>query len=167
VKQALAQSVSDTVMNSLSDRSTTPPKTAKVEETTSVSVDPDADEISPENSKIITTKAERKILSLCQEILGEQIELSGKDTESYYTVLFQGKNNRWILRYFGDKKRPTVQFITPLTDLHKKEIQRANLELGAGDAVYLDKPENLLRLTGIIYDALFYCQADDNFSRQK
>lgn len=166
VKQAMAQAVSDTVMNSLSDLTPVAAKAQPVEAPTE-EPNPDADEVNPENSKIITTKHERKVLALCQEILGDGIELSGKDTESYYTVLYQGKTNRWILRYYGDKKRPTVQFITPLTDQHKKEIQRAGLEVGPGDTVYLDKPENLLRLTGLIYDALSYCQLDDNFSRQK
>ena len=43
-------------------------------------------------------------------------EIVGKDTESYYNVLFQNKTNRWIVRYVGDKKRLQVSFPIELTE---------------------------------------------------
>ena len=43
---------------------------------------------------------------------------------------------------------------------------RAKLELGAGDTVLLDKPENLQRLAGILADALTFSKNDENFKRK-
>lgn len=52
-----------------------------------------------------------------------------------------------------------------LTDAHRAEIVRVGLEIGAGDQVIIDRPENLHRLAGILFDCLAYCQNDDNFAR--
>ena len=105
------------------------------------------------------------MLQVCQEILPLE-DLQGKDTESYYNVLYQGKSNRWLVRFWGDKKRPALQFGIPLTDAHRAEIKRARMELGTGETVLLDKPENLQRLAGLLADALNFCKNDENFKRK-
>lgn len=40
------------------------------------------------------------------------------------------------------------------------------MTMGAGDTVVLEKPENLLRLAGIINDTLLFCKNDENFKRK-
>ena len=106
-----------------------------------------------------------RLLQVCQEILPLE-DLQGKDTESYYNVLYQGKSNRWLVRFWGDKKRPALQFGIPLTDAHRAEIKRARMELGSRETVFLDKPENLQRLAGLLADALNFCKNDENFKRK-
>lgn len=162
VKQAVAQTMSDMVVNSLSAPTPVPvsanPESAGDSEENSI--------VDPSNSKIVTTAAERRLFSIVQELLpGEP--LFSKDTESYFSVLYQNKVNRWLLRYSGDKKRPTVQFIMELTDQHLAEIRRAGLEVGAGNQIVIDKPDNLMRLAGLLFDALSYCQTDENFKVKK
>ncbi|WP_243371616.1 type I restriction endonuclease [Geotalea sp. SG265] len=167
VKQAVADAISKMVVTGLS--SPPPPASATVELATAPPVDPDADMIDPANPKIVTTAAERKVLSIVQMILEGQVlsdEIVGKDTESYYAVLYQGKTNRWIVRYTGDRQKPFVNFIVPLTDQHKALIERAGLEVGASNSVVLNRPENLMKLSGIIFDALSFCQDDSNFKRK-
>lgn len=161
VKQALAQSVSSLVATSLNK---TPIPVAEVEPTVAAP-DVNAPLVDPLNSKIVTTASERKLLEIVSDALsGEDIQ--GRDTESYYTVLFQGKTNRWILRYWGDKKIPRVQFGIILTENHKEEILRAKLTLGPNDYLILEKPEHLIRITGILNDALLFCKDDNNFKRK-
>ncbi len=126
----------------------------------------DGDFIDPDNPKIITTAIERKFLRVVQELLPNE-PLYAKDTESYYSILYQNKNNRWLARFSGDKKRPSVQFIIRLTEQHINEIKRAGLEIGPGDQVIIDKPENLLRISGLLFDSLTYCQNDENFKVKK
>jgi len=53
----------------------------------------------------------------------------------------------------------------PLTDERKHEIARAGLQLGTGDTILLGQPEHLARISGIVFDALAYCQDDANFKR--
>lgn len=162
VKQALAQSVSGLVASSLNTASAQPEPITVV---TVATLDPDAPEIDPLNPKIVTTASERRLLAICQEILPDE-NLQGKDTETYYNVLYQGKSNRWLVRFWGDKKRPCIQFGITLTDAHKTEISRARLEIGAGETILLDKPDNLQRLAGVLADALAFCKDDENFKRK-
>ena len=165
VKQAVAQSVSEMVASSLTTApvlevslpASTPTPTVEM-------VDLNASIVSPLNPKIVTTANERRIFEICSEILTEE-DIHPKDTESYFTVLFQGKNTRWLFRYQGDKKRPSIQFCIPLTDSHKAEVRRSKIELLTGDSIALDKPDHLLRLTGLLSDALAFCKNDENFKR--
>jgi hypothetical protein len=39
------------------------------------------------------------------------------------------------------------------------------MDLGAGNAVCLPSPEHLLRIPGILFDALAYTRDDENFKR--
>lgn len=67
--------------------------------------------------------------------------------------------------FLGRSATPTVQFIEPITEALKAEVLRAGLELGTGNQIVLDKPENLYRLAGLLRQALEYCKNDDNFKR--
>src|SRR5690606_4415530 len=92
VRHAVERAVSEMVVSSLSSVNQ-----QKVIERAAPEEEPDetADWVNPENSRIVTTYAERRILEIATEIVGEESELVGKDTESYYTILYQGKVNRW------------------------------------------------------------------------
>lgn len=159
VKQAVALSMSEMVANSLS----APQVVAPVAPDTAP--DPQADQVDQTNPKVVTTYAERRLLEVVRDIIGPDADISAKDTESYYTVLYQGKVNRWMVRYYADKKIPTVQVCVPLTEERRKEINRAGLQIGPGDAIQLSHPDHLMRIPGIIFDALGYCQEDANFKR--
>lgn len=161
VKQALAHSVSALVATSLNKTPEPAPEPADPTE----AADQNAPLVDPDNPKIVTTPNERKLLDTILDLLPGE-DLQGRDTESYYAVLYQGKTNRWIVRYWGDKKIPTVQFNISLTDAHKEEIARARMSMGSGGTVILEKPENILRLTGLINDTLIFCKNDENFKRK-
>jgi len=160
VKQAVAQSISDMVATSLSTPEAMP-LAAPVE----VVADEDAPIVDPDNERIVTTIDEQNLHRICCDILPGE-DLQARDTESYFSIMHAGKSNRWLFRFWGDKKRPAMQFIVPLTDTHRAEISRAGLQIGASDQVLLDKPENLYRLVGIVGDALAYCKDDENFRRK-
>ncbi len=160
VKQAVAQSISSMVATSLSG-----PEAMPVAAPIEIIADDDAPIVDPNNEKIITTPEERNLFDICCDILPDE-DLLARDTESYFSIIHGGKSNRWLFRFWGDKKRPAVQFIVPLTETHRAEIGRAGLQIGASDQVLLDKPENLYRLAGIVGDALAYCKDDENFRRK-
>lgn len=161
VRQAVGHAVSDMVVSGLSA------KPAPVEEKPSAEAapDPHADQIDPTNPRIVTTYAERRLLEIVQDILGPATDVVGKDTESYYALLYQGKVNRWLLRYHADRKAPHIQVCVPMTGERKREVARAGLEMGAGDAIMLALPDHLMRIAGVVRDALDYCRDDDNFKR--
>lgn len=166
VKQAVEQAISDTVVKGLSSPTIitaqlVEPKT--VEEETTKIVEPDSI-VNPDNEKIITTKEEQDLFRIIGELFPE-VELESKDTESYYSVLYQGKNNRWLFRYDVNRKRPTIQFIVPVDDTRRNELVRAGLEVQANGQVFLEKPEYIYRAVGILKDFLDYCMNDDNFKR--
>ncbi len=164
VKQAVAQSMSEMVANSLSAPVPTPVPPPPVDVTVAKD-DPRADLVDPANPRVITTYAERRLLEVIIETLGEEADIIGKDTESYFTVLYQGKVNRWLVRYFADGKNPRIQVAVPLTEERKREIARAGLQLGSGDSILLPKPDYLMRLPGVIFDAYDFCKDDMNFKR--
>lgn len=159
VKQAIAQAISSMVAVSLS-RADQAPEAPPVE----VVPDDDAPTIDPDNEKIVTTAEERRLHEICADILPDE-NLSMRDTETYFSVILDGKSNRWLFRFWGDKRHPSIQFIEPITDAHQLEAQRAGLELGRNGQILLKKPEDLYRLAGIVRDALTYCKNDENFRR--
>jgi hypothetical protein len=169
VKVALEQSISDMVVKGLSSPTIVtaqPVVPEHVEAAQAMQIQPEPDfVIDPNNSKIITTKDEFDLLRMIQEILPED-NLTGKDTESYYSVLYQGKTNRWLVRYDVNRKRPTIQFNIEMDGLRREEIQRAGLTILSSGLVYLDRPSDILRAVGIIKDTLDFCKNDDNFKRQ-
>ena len=42
-------------------------------------------------------------------------------------------------------------------------IRKCGLEFGSGGSVIIDKPESVMRLSVVIFDALAYCLDDNNF----
>lgn len=168
VKQAVEQSISDTVVKGLSSPTiiTAQPVEQKVEET--IEIVPESstlsDIVNSENERIVTTVDEQELSRIVIELFPE-VELVAKDTESYFSVLFQNKNNRWLFRYDVNRKRPTIQFAVAIDDYRKKELERAGLEVQNNGQVFLDKPEHIYRAVGILKDCLDYCSNDDNFKR--
>ncbi|MDR1890133.1 MAG: type I restriction enzyme HsdR N-terminal domain-containing protein [Zoogloeaceae bacterium] len=162
VQQAVSRAVSNMVVTGLSAKPVPSPAEAPPPV---AAIDPKAGWIDPDNARIVTTYAERRLLEITQGILGEGAEVVGKDTESYYAVLFQGKVNRWLIRFYGDKKIPVIQVCVPLDDARKREVTRAGLEISSGDTIVLHHPEDLMRISGIVFDTLAYCQNDENFKR--
>lgn len=168
VKQAVADAISKMVVTGLSAPQMQPevgPTAAPVPEITADCV------VDPANPKIVTTSAELKFLTIIKDMLSGVVnpdEIVGKDTESYYAILYQGKVNRWIVRYAGDRAKLMAYFPTTLTETHKTVIAKRGLELGKdGNSVVLDKPESIMRLSEVIFDALAYCQDDENFRVKK
>lgn len=167
VKQAVEQAISDTVVKGLSSPTiitakTVEPQAPQIEEAL---INTDLiDIIHPDNEKIITTKDEQDLYRIVQELFPDT-ELVSKDTESYYSILFQNKNNRWLFRYDVNRKRPTIQFIVPMDEHRKLELSRAGLEVQTNGQVFLDKPEHIYRAVGILKDCLDYCSNDENFKR--
>ncbi len=160
VKTAIEHAMSEIIVKKLSGNNTV---TTIQTVTAEPIVQPDTI-IDPNNPKIVTTKTEMQVFKVVQNLLPDQ-DIYAKDTESYYSLLYQNKSNRWLLRYYGDKKNPTVQFIVPITNVRRIEIKRAGLEFASGNHVYLSKPEHLIRLMSILGDCLRYCQDDENFRK--
>ena len=161
VKQAVQNTVSSMVVSGLSA-----PKVQ--EEATPVEKeqeDPTAPVIDPENNKIVTTYAERRLFDLVKSILPDDASIEAKDTESYFSVLVDGKSNRWILRYFDNKQRPSVIFPIELEESDISNIERCGLEV-SGNQVIIDTPENLLRVVWLVIDSYRFCCDDENFKRK-
>lgn len=161
VKQAVAAAISGMVVSGLSlPAPQTQPELIK---------DEDADWINQNNEKIITTPEERKLAEIVKEILDGKTnkdDIVWKDTESYFTLLYQGKVNRWLLRYHGNRKKPLVSFCVDLTDQHRALIVKSGLEM-TGSNTILPKPSDIMKLSPILFDALAYCQNDENFRIKK
>lgn len=166
VRQAVEKSVSEMVLSGLSAGEA--PASTDAAPSTAVSQlasQPSGDIIDPTNSKIVTTQAERRLFEVVQNIVGPEADIHPKDTESYFGVLYQGKTNRWLMRYQGEKKVPTLSLCIPMTEARRKEVTRAGLEFGSGDAINIGPPDNLMRIAGLVFDSYFYCQDDNNFKR--
>ncbi|MDN3578267.1 type I restriction endonuclease [Chitinimonas viridis] len=162
VRHAVAQVIGEMVTSGLS-APTAPAAVVDEDVVVGTTRDPMADEV---NGKIVTTRTEKQIFQICQDILGDA-PIEANDTESYFAVLYAGKTNRWLIRYIGDKKVPTLSFGIDLSDAHRMEIARAKLDVSSGGSVVIGKPENLYRLTGLLHDALAYCINDQNFTRPR
>lgn len=162
VKQAVENSVSSMIVSGLSAPKAKQPEPAKTEEQ---KTDPTAPLIDPENEKIVTTYTERRLFDIVKSILPENANIEAKDTESYFNILVDGKSNRWILRYFDSKQRPSVVFPIQLEDIDLYNIERSGLEL-SGNQVIIDTPENIMRIAGLVRDAYDFCCDDENFKRK-
>ena len=169
VRKAVAETMSNMVINSLSSPAAPVPQPdANTTAANGGQVETGVAFVDPNNPKIITSLREQHVLEIVRDVLHKSVEpheLQAKDTESYYAILFQGKVNRWLLRYQDNRQRPSVLFNIGLTDAHKAELERAMLELGAGNAIYIDTPEDLMRIPGFLMDALAFCRNDANFKR--
>lgn len=162
VRQAVEKAVSDMVVSGLSVPAAAPePEQVPAPETPPEEMD----EVDADNPKIITTVAEKQLLGVLDDILRLGDELVIKDTESYCGMLYQGKSNRWILRYRGDGRVPNIELILPMTEEMRSEATRAGLEVLPNGRIVLDKPQDLYRISGLLFDCLDYCQNDENFVR--
>lgn len=165
VQQAVQQAISDTVVKGLSA-----PTIITAQPIEEKPIEPEIVDtglknlIDPNNEKIVTTVEEQQIFNLVAEIFPD-VELSSRDTESYFSVVYQGKNNRWLFRYDVNRKRPTIQFIVPIDEFRQKELERAGLEVQANGSIFLDSPTFIYRMVGILKDSLEYCMNDENFKR--
>ena len=167
VKQAVEQAISDTVVKGLSSPTIITAQTIepKPEQNAEQTIDNGfKDIVNSDNEKIITTKDEQELFRIVSELFPES-DLSTRDTESYYSVLYQNKSNRWLFRYDVNRRRPTIQFNINIDDQRKLELLRAGLEVLTNGQVYLDKPEHIYRAVGILKDCLDYCCDDENFKR--
>ena len=61
---------------------------------------------------------------------------------------------------------PSILLPTELTEKMKEEIKRAGFKIGTGEQIIIDKPENVLRIAGLINDAYEYTKNDENFKRK-
>lgn len=174
VKQSVERAISSMVVSGLTGQAanthlatTSMPTAAQADSAPAPTTPPDpkADVVDPENARIVTTYAERRLFEVVQDILGAEAEVTAKDTESYYSILYQNKVTRWLVRYYATRRQPCINVCVPLTEERKKEVLRAGLELGAGDTILLPQPEYLARISGIVFDALAYSQDDANFKR--
>lgn len=167
VKNAVEQSISEMIVSSLSapQQVAHPPSdSSKSDGQTAMDEEPDYF-IDPNNPKIITTKDEMNFFDcVCDVLIDEDIQ--AKDTESYFSVLYNGRNNRWIVRYNSNRKRHTIEFPLALDQQKINEIERAGFEHN-GSIVFIDSPTHITRLAGILRDSLNYCKNDDNFRRQR
>lgn len=166
VREAVQRSVSAMVVSGLSAHQPI------VEELPSLNIDEIAandekrDHVDPENPNVITTYNERMLLEKIISIVGLEKDLQPKDTESYYSILYQGKTNRWITRYYDKKNRSSIQLPIELSPIAINEISRAGLEHD-GIRIYIDKPEDVLRISGLILDAYQYVTNDENFKKKR
>ncbi|MFQ0991916.1 hypothetical protein [Gilliamella apicola] len=48
----------------------------------------------------------------------------------------------------------------------KKEVKRGGLEIYAEEQIIIDKPENILRIAGLINETYEYTKNDENFKRK-
>lgn len=168
VRRSIEKAVSDMVVSGLSAPELVP--TEPVSQAQDESADSDngvKDIVNPENANIVTTVDEQTLHSYAVDILGCDAEIILKDTETYCALLYQGKVNRWLLRYRADKKVPTIEPCVSMTPERAAEITRAGLELLPSGQIRLSKPEYLYRLAGLLFDCYEYARNDENFRIKK
>ena len=103
------------------------------------------------------------ILNKTLAIIGTDIDLQPKENDSYFSLLLDGKNNRWLIRYF-DKKQPYITLPIDIDNVLANEIQRARLEHDE-KRIFIQSPDDLLKISGLILDSYDYVRNDDNFRR--
>lgn len=59
-----------------------------------------------------------------------------------------------------------VLLLIELSENMKKEVKRGGLEIYAGEQIIVDKPENILRIAGLINETYEYTKNDENFKRK-
>ncbi|SUC19045.1 Uncharacterized conserved protein [Proteus vulgaris] len=165
VKQAVERSVSAMVVSGLSNKAMTfdDPTEVKEDNIANIKTTELVDIIDPNNPNIITTKNELMLFEKIKLIIGND-DIQYKDTESYFGILYQGKTNRWIVRFY-DKNNPYIIVPIEITNILENEISRAGLSL-VNNRININEPEDILRITGIILDSFEYVKNDDNFRKK-
>lgn len=165
VKQAVERSVSAMVVSGLSGKFNYGEEPAEVTSDEQQEQSEIKDIVDPDNPNIVTTKDELTLFEKIKQITAcEDIEY--KDTESYFGILYQGKVNRWIVRFFDKKNSSYIIVPINITDLLANEIKRSGLEL-TSNRITINSPEDVLRITGIILDSFEYVKNDDNFRKKQ
>ncbi|WP_334327504.1 hypothetical protein [Gilliamella apicola] len=59
-----------------------------------------------------------------------------------------------------------ILLLIELTENLKDEVKRGGLEIYAGEQIIIDKPENILRIAGLINETYEYTKNDENFIRK-
>jgi hypothetical protein len=164
VRRSIEKAVSDMVVWGLSAPELTQPESTSLTQDENFDSDDGVkDIVNPDNTNIITTVDEQMLYSYAVDILGCDAEIILKDTESYCGLLYQGKVNRWLLRYRSDKKIPTIEPCVSMTSERMAEISRAGLELLPSGQIKLAKPEYIYRLAGLLFDCYEHAKDDENF----
>ncbi|HHW4013955.1 TPA: type I restriction endonuclease, partial [Citrobacter freundii] len=167
VKQAVELSVSAMVVSGLSGKNPTESLHDEVhDENEQEKSDAQADVVDPDNPNIVTTHNERQLFDKIVSIIGFEHDIQYKDTASYFGVLFQGKTNRWIVRYYDKKSKSSIQLPIDLNDITINEISRAGLTCDAS-RIYMDNPEDILRISGLVLDSFEYVKNDENFRKKQ
>ncbi|MCA8720278.1 hypothetical protein LGP01_21205, partial [Escherichia coli] len=83
-----------------------------------------------------------------------------------FPILFQGKTNRWLVRYYDKKNRSNIQLPIDINEITGNEIKRAGLEHD-NNRIFIEHPEDVLRISGLILDSLQYVQNDENFRKRR
>lgn len=166
VKQAVELSVSAIVVSGLSGKSSAESVHDEVNDDHSHEIsDAQADIVDPDNPNIVTTHNERLLFEKIASIIGTEHDIQYKDTASYFGVLYQGKTNRWIVRYYDKKSKSSIQLPIELNDITINEISRAGLTCDAS-RIYMDNPEDILRISGLVLDSFEYVKNDENFRKK-
>lgn len=166
VKQAVELSVSAMVVSGLSGKDSADSQRDEVhDDNEQEKNDAHADVVDPENPNIVTTYNERQLFEKIASIIGTEHDIQYKDTASYFGVLYQGKTNRWIVRYYDKKSKSSIQLPIDLNDITINEISRAGLTSDA-TRIYMDNPEDILRISGLILDSFEYVKNDENFRKK-
>lgn len=161
VKQAVERALSAMVVSGLSQKEVVTVSTEQFDNEPSNQVI-----IDPNNEKIITTQNELRLFDFVKSLLPVDAHIEYKDTETYFGVLFNGKVNRWVCRYYDNKRRPSIVVPVTLTDTDIQMIESCGLEL-SGNQIIIDTPENILRVAFLLRRAYMFCQDDKNFRREK
>ncbi|MGZ0748920.1 MULTISPECIES: type I restriction endonuclease [Kluyvera] len=166
VKQAVELSVSAMVVSGLSGKSSTESVHDEInDDHTHEASDAQADIVDPDNPNIVTTYNERQLFEKIASIIGAEHDIQYKDTASYFGVLYQGKTNRWIVRYYDKKSKSSIQLPIELNDITINEISRAGLTCDAS-RIYMENPEDILRISGLVLDSFEYVKNDENFRKK-
>lgn len=166
VKQAVELSVSAMVVSGLSGKNSVESAPDEVHDDSEQDInDAHADIVDPDNPNIVTTYNERQLFEKITSIIGTEHDIQYKDTASYFGVLFQGKTNRWIVRYYDKKSRSSIQLPIELNDVTINEISRAGLTCDAS-RIYMENPEDILRISGLVLDSFEYVKNDENFRKK-
>ena len=59
-----------------------------------------------------------------------------------------------------------ILLLIELTENMKDEVKKGGLEIYAGEQIIIDKPENILRIAGLINETYEYTKNDENFKRK-
>ncbi|EBC3783255.1 type I restriction endonuclease subunit R [Salmonella enterica] len=165
VKLAVEKAVSAMVVSGLSNVDKDRTEDGVAAPTESKVSDSGNEIVNPDNPNIKTTKKEIELFNKIKQIVGEEVDIQYKDTESYFGILFEGKTNRWFVRFF-DKKLSYITFPIDLSEVQLNEVSRARLEFDNG-RIHISTPDDILRISGIVIDAFEYVKNDDNFRKGK